>query len=67
MYGPHLRKVLREKGRMNISQCENTVQEMVSAPLTYSYSHRFAGVDGKAVSLRHLLKSANLAHLVRLR
>lgn len=35
MYGPHLRKVLRETGRMNISQCENTVQEMVSAPLTY--------------------------------
>ncbi|OXG24081.1 hypothetical protein C361_02630 [Cryptococcus neoformans Tu259-1] len=28
MYGPHLKKVLREKGRMDISQCENTVQEM---------------------------------------
>lgn len=28
VYGPHLKKVLREKGRMDISQCENTVQEM---------------------------------------
>ncbi|WVR09765.1 hypothetical protein IAU60_006841 [Kwoniella sp. DSM 27419] len=28
MYEGHLRKVLREKGRMDISQCETTVQEL---------------------------------------
>ncbi|WVN90368.1 uncharacterized protein L203_105604 [Cryptococcus depauperatus CBS 7841] len=28
VYEPHLKKVLREKGRMDISQSENTVQEM---------------------------------------
>lgn len=65
MYGPHLKKVLREKGRMDISQCENTVQEMVSP--SRMPRHHSAGADNKVISLRYSLKSVNLARLVHLR
>lgn len=50
---------------MDISQCENTVQEMVSPSRVPR--HHSAGADNKVISLRYSLKSVNLARLVHLR
>nr|XP_018264341.1 uncharacterized protein I303_02507 [Kwoniella dejecticola CBS 10117]OBR86499.1 hypothetical protein I303_02507 [Kwoniella dejecticola CBS 10117] len=36
VYESHLKKVLRERGRMDISQCETTVQELVSLAVVTS-------------------------------